>query len=80
MQRVEALKYLDLKEGFTLSELKKKYRLFVLRNHPDVSQSNDDTLFNRGTEAYTLLLKDKPVSEVNVFTHISIFSVASKIV
>ena len=57
-ERQKALKLFRLSEGATIDQIKKRYRNFVKRHHPDVSNDADaESKFKRIEESYRILTK-----------------------
>lgn len=42
LKRIRMLEFMNVKEGFTLEELKKSYRKLTKKHHPDTGGSGDD--------------------------------------
>lgn len=84
MDRSEALKVLNLTEGYTEAELKKRYRELVKQWHPDVNPSSEaEIMMQRINEAQGVLQDgggvggETTTEYVIRFRHTSFFDVVS---
>lgn len=55
LERKKAMQLLGLEENYTEEELKKQYKIYAKKYHPDNEESSDEEKFIRIKEAYEYL-------------------------
>lgn len=75
MTREEALKILELSEGYTEEDLKKNHRRLIMRYHPDKTGGKTTDLFLSVQKSYEYLINFRKVSRKIILTHSSIFNI-----